>query len=238
MIRRTASTVAALALGLLFLSPTPASAQKSSLNREKGAVYVEDLTKKTLQLRVKSPAPAYSDARGRRAIGTLLAGQQVELIAFTEKACRVRGKAAHDNIVGWVGTSFLETDDGTLFDRLRQAAERAKQVQELIDKKEVAIGMTPDEVIESLGKPDAKESNITANGTTGSLSWVTYDRVPQRNVGRDRYGRLIETVTYIKVETGRLTVNFENGTVSSIQATKGKPNWNNSRIVVPPIIIR
>jgi hypothetical protein len=114
---------------------------------------------------------------------------------------------------------------------------RQAEVDKLIARKEVAIGMTPDEVIRALGRPDEETSNVRQEGSTGSFSYVTFDRIPQRTLVRDRYGRLVQTITYIKVETGRLTVEFENGCVASMQSTRGRPNWNNSRIVIPPINI-
>lgn len=225
---------------LLLLSALPILGQQprsSSLSRERGAVYVEDFTGDTVKLSLSAPAPAFADSAARRSLGQLLGGQQVDLIAFTEKACRVRGRAAHDTVVGWVGLKHLKSDDPGLFDRLKQAAARQAEVEKYIARKEVAIGMTPDEVVRALGKPDEETSNVRQEASTGSFSYVTYDRIPQRNLARDRYGRLVQTITYIKVETGRLTVEFENGTVASLQSTKGKPNWNNSRIVVPPIDI-
>lgn len=230
-----------LLCAILLLAPALSSlaqqTRTSSLSRERGAVYVEDFTDDTVNLQLPQAAPAFADTSARRSLGQLLGNQKVELIAFTEKACRVRGRAAHDTIVGWVGAKHLKSDDPNLFDRLKQAAARQAEVEKYIARKEVAIGMTPDEVVRALGRPDEETSNVRQESSSGSFSYVTFDRIPQRTLARDRYGRLVQTITYIKVETGRLTVEFENGTVASLQSTKGRPNWNNSRIVVPPIHI-
>jgi hypothetical protein len=231
---------ARLALCALALACAPAvtaqSPRPSSLARERGAVYVEDFTSERLRLRLRQPAPAYADLSGRRSLGQLVAGQSVELIAFNEKACRVRGRAAHDTIVGWVGLTFLEASDPEFFNRLQQASTRQKEVEKLIARKEVAIGMTPDEVVRAMGRPDEETKNVDPQGITSRFSYVTFDRIPQRNVVRDRYGRLTQTITYIKVETGRFTVNFDNNIVSSLESTKTRPQWNTSRLVVPPIV--
>jgi hypothetical protein len=226
-----------LAILALAAALPSANAQLSKLTKEKGAVYVEDLTAEPVKLKLRESATIYSDVKAQRSIGVLTAGQTVPLVAFTENACRVRARATHGDVVGWVGMKFLEAQDPTLFDRLKQAADRQRQVQALIDKREVAIGMSPDEVIQSLGKPDEQTSDVQKDSSSESFSYITYNKVPQKNLMRDRFGRLYETVTYIKVETGRITVTFENGAVSGIQTTKGRPNWNNSRIVVPPINI-
>jgi hypothetical protein len=231
---------ARLALCALALACAPAvtaqSPRPSSLSRERGAVYVEDFTSERLRLRLRQPAPAYADLSGRRSLGQLVGGQSVELIAFNEKACRVRGRAAHDTIVGWVGLASLEASDPEFFNRLQQAATRQNEVEKLIARKEAAIGMTPEEVVRAMGRPDEETKNVRAQGITSRFSYVTFDRIPQRNVVRDRYGRLTQTITYIKVETGRFTVNFDNNIVSSLESTKTRPQWNTSRLVVPPIV--
>ncbi|MGI8601571.1 MAG: hypothetical protein ACR2OZ_01090 [Verrucomicrobiales bacterium] len=213
------------------------AAPKSNLTRETGAVYVEDFAQQPIKLRVKTMAPVYSNLRGERSLGTLVAGQWATLVAFTENACRVRGRASHGDVAGWVGINHLQPKDAGFFDRLKQIADRQRQVQEFIARKEVAIGMTPDEVLEALGKPDAESSRTDSNGQSLAFEYITYDRVPQKNLLRDRFGRLYETITYIKVETGRLTVNFSDEVVSSIESSKGKPNFGNAKIVVPPINI-
>jgi hypothetical protein len=231
---------ARLALCTLALACAPAvtaqSPRPSSLSRERGAVYVEDFTSERLRLRLRQPAAAYSDLSARRSLGQLVGGQSVELIAFNEKACRVRGRAAHDTIVGWVGLASLEASDPEFFNRLQQAATRQNEVEKLIARKEAAIGMTPEEVVRAMGRPDEETKNVRAQGITSRFSYVTFDRIPQRNVVRDRYGRLTQTITYIKVETGRFTVNFDNNIVSSLESTKTRPQWNTSRLVVPPIV--
>ena len=225
-----------LLMALSLATTVPAApAPLSNLTKEKGATYVEELIDHPIHLKVRESAAVYSDLNGRRSIGVLVPGQTVPLVAFTEKACRVRGRATHGDVVGWVGMKFFEAKDPTLFEKLKKAADRQAQVQALIDRREVAIGMTPDEVLQSLGRPDEETSDVQKDSSSESFSYITYDKIPQKNLIRGRDGRLYETVTYIKVETGRLTVSFQNGLVSGIQTTRGRPNWNNTRIVVPPI---
>jgi outer membrane protein assembly factor BamE (lipoprotein component of BamABCDE complex) len=231
------ASVASVVLVALVAPLSAEPAKKSSLTREKGAIYVEDFTTEPLKLRVKAPAPVYSSLQGQRSLGVLVPDQLATLVAFSDKACRVRSRAAHGDVVGWVGINYLESKDPEFFDRLKKIADRQKQVQQLIDRKEIAIGMTTDEVLQALGKPDAESSRFDSNSEAQTFQYITYDRVPQKNFVRDRFGRLYETITYIKVETGRFTVNFADGAVSSIESTKGKPNFGNAKIVVPPINI-
>jgi hypothetical protein len=234
---KTRLPAAAAALGLLVIPVAALAALKSNLTREKGAIYVEDFSDTPVKLRVKAPAPVYNNLLGERSLGVLVPDQMATLVAFTERACRVRARAGHGDVVGWVRTALLESKDPEFFDKMRRVAERQRQVQELISRKEVAIGMTPEEVIEALGKPDMESSRTDANSQLLTFEYITYDRVPQRTLARDRFGRLYNTITYIKVETGRFTVHFDDGAVSSIETTKGEPKFNNSKIVVPPINI-
>jgi hypothetical protein len=225
------------ALGLLAIPVASPAALRSNLTREKGAIYVEDFSDTVIKLRVKAAAPVFNNLQGERSLGVLVPDQLATLVAFSEKACRVRARAGHGDVVGWVGTGFLESKDPDLFDKMKRVAERQRQVQELIARKEVAIGMSPDEVIEAVGKPDAESSRTDASSQLLTFEYITYDRVPQRTLARDRFGRLYNTITYIKVETGRFTVNFSDGAVASIATTKGEPKFNNSKIVVPPVNI-
>ncbi len=226
----------AVACGLLA-GPGRAELPKSALTKEKGAVYIEDTLKKPVKLKVRDAGTVYADLLGQRPLGTLVPGQLATLVAFSEKACRVRAKATHGDVVGWVGVGFLEAKEPDFFDKLKRIAERYEQVQEFIAKKEVAIGMTPEEVVQSLGKPDAQTAKIGKEGASSVYEYITYERIPQTNYIRDRYNQLVPVTTYIKVESGHLNVSFENGLVSGIEATKGKLNWGNTKIVVPPITI-
>jgi hypothetical protein len=236
MTPRVFSAAAVMAvMAVLAASVFGQPAKKSNLTREKGAIYVEDFTSEPIKLRVKASAPVYGTLQGQRSLGVLLPDQLATLVAFSEKACRVRSRARHGDVVGWVGIKYLEAREPDFFDKLTRMAERQKQVEELIDRKEVAIGMTADEVLQAMGKPDAESSRVDSNSEALTFQYITYDRVPQRNLVRDRFGRLYQTITYIKVETGRFTVNFDNGLVSSIESTRGKPNFSNAKIVVPPI---
>ena len=236
--RRRFCRIGALALALSALAnPAMAELPKSSLNKEKGAIYIEDTIRQPVKLKVRDAGTVYADLQGQRPLGTLVPGQLATLVAFSDKACRVRAKATHGDVVGWVGQGFLEAREAGFFDKLKRIAERYEQVQEFIARKEVAIGMTPEEVVQALGKPDAQTARIGKEGASSVYEYITYERIPQTSYVRDRYNQLVPVTTYIKVETGHLNVSFENGLVSGIEATKGKLNWGNTKIVVPPITI-
>ena len=71
---------------------------------------------------------------------------------------------------------------------------------------------------------------------TESYAYLTYNKVPQVTPRRDAYGRIYNAVTYVKVETGRRTINFTDGVVSSLEENEKTPNKSTAKIVVPPIV--
>ena len=133
----------------------------------------------------------------------------------------------------------LQSSDPNLHDNLKKLFERQQKVQALIAANEVALGMTVDEVEQSLGKPSRRSSRVTAAGREDSLEYSTYDRVPQVVTGRDPLGRIVQSVVYVKVETGSLSVTFKDRIVTAIEEKKGNPLGNGGvKIVVPPVILR
>jgi hypothetical protein len=229
-------------MGWVLLGAPSSQAQifgKSALMRERGAVYLDDVTQKPILLKIKDSAIAYSTVQGQTPLGTFLAGTSVTLLAFSDKAGRVRGRAAHGDIVGWVGLGFLDGAEAAFFDRLKQAAARQTEVQAMIEQKQIAIGMTPNEVQQSLGKPTERRTRIDGAGSAEAWLYITYERVPQRVAQRNILGQVIYSTVYVKMETGRVEIAFAQGTVSHIESAEGRPETTSrSRMIVPPIILR
>ena len=228
-------TLALLALLIPAFAPAGLS-EKSSLSREPGAVYVEDLFDKPVRLALQKDAPIFYQLDGKRRLGTLAAGQDVKLVAISDRAYRVRGRAAQGEVSGWIGTAFVKDPSPDFRDNMKKLHERQQLVEKLIDAKEVALGMTPDEVVASLGAPDERSSKVDANTMTESYAYLTYNKVPQVTPRRDAYGRIYNAVTYVKVETGRRTINFTDGVVSSLEENEKASNKSTAKIVVPPIV--
>ncbi|MGI9243773.1 MAG: hypothetical protein ACR2RV_23450 [Verrucomicrobiales bacterium] len=234
-----------LACALGSAVPEPAAAaprkkrEKSSLAREPGAIYLEDFTPSQVKLTVKGEPPIYKSTLRKDAIGLLKKNREVELVAMTDKQYRVRGEAKHGTVVGWVLPSQLTSLDEDFITNLRELYERQKLVDELIEAGEVALGMTIDEVGDSLGRPSRKSSKLDKGGRLDIYEYITYRRLPQyRNVtGRD--GRLYQETYYVKVESGKLKISFKNKVAESIEETEGDPlGTGDVRIITPPIILR
>ncbi|CAN5157960.1 hypothetical protein BH23VER1_BH23VER1_20150 [soil metagenome] len=210
----------------------------SKLSREPGAVYVEDLFDRPLRLRVKKPAPIYYQLNAQRLAGTLVSDQAVQVVALSDKkAFRVRGRATHGGVSGWVGRDFFEEPEPGFFDGLEKLYERQRLVEDLVARKEVALGMTPEEVIAAIGKPDERSSRVDGQGSEQSFSYITYDRVPQIVPRQDAYGRVFNTTVYIKVETGRRSVHFTDGVVSALELNEQRVQPRGLTIVPPPVVV-
>ena len=213
-------------------------AEDSALLREEGALYVESLLEKPIKLKVLKHANAYGSLSGDRYLGTLQSGQEVTLLAVSDRAYRVRGRAQQGDIAGWAGPSFFSKLEPEFLENLKKAAERKALVDQLIANKEVALGMTVDEVVAALGKPTKRSSELTAESTTQTLDYIKYSRVPQTNYVRNGFGQVVKQTTYVKVETGRMTVTLKNDVVASIGESENNESRRDLGLTVPvPIIL-
>ena len=235
MATRSLITLAALLTltgGLLADRSPPKS------SRDEGAFYLDGLLEEPIKLKVLKLAHAYTNLKGERYLGTLRTGQEVTLLAISDRAYRVRGKAQQGQIVGWAGPSFFEKLEPEFVENLKKAAGRKALVEDLIANKEVALGMTGEEVIAALGKPTKRSSKVTAEGKTDTFDYVTYDRVPQTTYARNGLGQVFRQTVYVKVEKGRVTIILKDDQVTSIAESEDNDDQRHRAIVVPgPVVI-
>jgi hypothetical protein len=146
--------------------------RKSLLDSDPTVVYLDQTLKKPLELKVVKEAPVFSGKDGQHRLGVLKADQQVRLEAITDKIYRVRGQGKHGDIAGWVAPWAFSSPDPEFVANLKLLYERQMQVQALIAAKQVAVGMTLDEVALSLGKPNKTSLRKTAAGQSGRWEFV------------------------------------------------------------------
>lgn len=209
----------------------------SRLAVEPGTIHVEDILTKPVILKVISDAPIYVSSKLDRAIGSMMPGTLVKLVAISDTAFRVRGKARHGDTSGWLRAADVLSPDPNLVPNLKKLHERQTKVEELITAHQIALGMTSEEVLASMGKPSRKSSKLSAAGKDEKFEYVIFERIPQYNTSVDAFGRAVQTVTYIKVETGSLSVNFKNDIVDTIEETKGNPLGSGGVKIVPGPVI-
>ena len=192
-----------------------------------------------IRLTVASDCYIYYNADMQRVLGTMRKGTTVTLAAMTDTCYRVRGRAMHGDTAGWLKMSDLISPDPELPNKLRAVHARQTQISALIAEKQVALGMTSDEVQQSLGRPTRKSSKLTLAGRQERLEYAIFQKVPQTVYGRDQYGQLVQNVVYVKMETGTLSINFKGGLADEIEETKGTPLGGQGVKIVPaPIFFR
>lgn len=230
-------------LAVLFvvaqLSPaqvvTSSPRNKSSLQTtDPGTFSVEGMTPRPIVVKVQIESPIYPSSKGQGAIGSFAPGTLVTLIAMSDTAYRVRGRARHGDVAGWIRQADVLSADPNLAANLKKLFERTQKVAALIEKNQVAMGMTKQEVQASLGRPSRTSAKINATGKEERLEYSVFDKVPQTTTGRDAFGQIVQTVIYVKVEVGTLAVSFKDDIVSEIEETKGNPLGGGSVQVVPP----
>lgn len=226
--------------------------------RETGALYLSDFDVPPVKLALKEAAPCYFDITGKRYAGTLRFPQIVRLDAVSPGGLlRVRGNARQGGVAAWVDPAMLDPLPPDFIASLQRADERRKQVEELIARNEVAIGMTPDEVTRSLGKPQKRSSRTGREGSTQVFEYIKYKLVPQTVFTPSyaqtitgyapRPGEKLQTVVmsgqsgyvpgtiFVKVPVGTVTVSFVNGVAESVGQSEGTLTGGKASIVVPPI---
>lgn len=214
---------------------TSSPRNKSSLqNLEPGTFSVEGMTPKPVVLKVQIEAPMYPTSKFQGALGSFAPGTLVTLVAMSDTAYRVRGRARHGDVAGWIRPAEVLSPDPNLAANLKKLYERTKKVEELIQNHQVALGMTSQEVQASLGKPSRTSAKINAAGKEEKLEFSIYERVPQTTTSQNAFGQLVQTVIYVKVEVGTLGVSFKDGVVSEIEETKGNPLGGGGVQVIPP----
>ena len=109
--------LAVLVASSLVLAPAwgqLSSPRKSSLSPEPGTIDVEDLLPKPVLLKILREAPVYSRATLEHALGSMAPSTQVKLVGLADQACRVRGRARHGDVAGWVRLADLQLPDPDL----------------------------------------------------------------------------------------------------------------------------
>jgi hypothetical protein len=211
----------------------------SLLNSDPEVIYLEEVLSKPLELEVVKDAPVFYDRKGVQKLGMLPANQKVEVLAITDKVYRVRGKKDQkEDIVGWVGPwAFSSPKDPNFQESLKKFYVRHREVRELIAARQVAVGMTLDEVAMALGKPTKTSMRRTSTGEAGSWEFIEYEEVKHYITRIDpATGGVFRQLSHItREEKGKTVVEFENGLASAISESENN-GPGNVKIIVPPII--
>ena len=217
---------------VLFVTPLHASL----IGNDPEVVYFEDAR---MELLVIEPTTVFATKNGGRRLGVYPVDTKLKLLAMTDKGYKVKGKATHSLVTGWVSPKKLASTDPKFIENLKKHYERVRQIRVLIANNEVAIGMTVSEVQKSIGEPTKKQSKQTKEGRSGTWDYSKgREQKHYTNTMDPRTGQVFRQFSHVTYEeTDKLTIEFKNELVTSISRMQnaGVPSV---KIIVPPVLFR
>lgn len=222
--------------GLWMVGSGAAAGRTSLLYNDPEVVYFEGTL---TELLVVQPAAVFGNKNAQRRLAVFPVDTKVKLLGISENGYMVKGRAKHGMVTGWVSPKKLASKDPDFVNHLKAYYTRSLAIRELIEAKEVAIGMTVAEVQESIGQPDRQESRVTQDGRSGKWEYIKSKEQKHYVNSIDRVsGQIFRRYSHTTEEvTEKLTVEFEKDVVTAISRLKDTSSGD-VKIVVPPVIFR
>jgi hypothetical protein len=229
-------------VGIILLLPLASNSfaeRKSLLQNDPDVVYLSDVVKNPIMLKVIKEAPVYADKNGNTRVGFIKADQTVELEEMTERAYKVRGEGTRNRISGWVAPWAFSHEEEDFATKLKQLYERQIAVSKIIKDNGVAIGMTTEEVSASRGEPTKTSQKRTATGQSATWEYIDFDDVKHYITRYDpNTGQAYRQFSHVtREETGKTVIQFVDGLVTELEESESKAPGN-VRIIVPPLVFR
>jgi hypothetical protein len=209
----------------LALSTSWAAAQIAPELREQGVLYFDGNLPNPIDATVNTVTTLYLHRDFQMALATVYPGQKVELIGMSQEGYLITTNYRNNTVTGWIAPTDLPSGiDPALFALAKKNQEHHDAVAVAVANKDVIQGMTPDEVTQSVGRPEQVSSLIDAHGS--ALSWVytTYRQEPQYTYALNSFGRAVPQTYYVKVPIGQMIIDFSSGVVVSVERHDIDPN--------------
>jgi hypothetical protein len=206
---------------VLALSISCAPAQIAPELREQGVLYFEENLPDKITATLNATTMVYLHRDFKTALASLSQGQEIELVGMSPEGYLLQGNYRNNTVTGWIRPEDLPTGiDSSLFKTAQANQARHDTVTVAIANKSVIQGMTPDEVKQSVGRPEQISSRNDANGSKLTWVFITYREEPQYSYVLDALGRARLQTYYVKIPVGQLIVNFENNAVVAVEEHK------------------
>jgi hypothetical protein len=210
---------------LLALSCTWAPAQIAPEFQEQGVLYLEGNLPSNVTATFKVATTVYLHRDFQMVIASFGPGQEAELIGMSPEGYLLKGTYRNNTIIGWIHPEDLPTGiDPSIFETAKKNQAHHDAVAVAIANKSVIQGMTPDEVKQSVGRPEQVSSRTDPSGSMLTWTFTTYREEPQYNYALNAFGRAVLQTYYVKIPIGQLIVSFVNGAVTSVEEHKTDPN--------------
>ncbi len=210
---------------VLILSTAGITAQTAPELREDGVLYFEGNLPDKVTATIHTTTTVYLRRDFQMALAALYPGQKIELIGMSPEGYLLKTNYRNNTVTGWIRPQDLPSGiDPTIFAQARKNQAHQDAVAVAVANKDVIQGMSPDEVKQSVGRPEQVASRSDSSGS--ALTWVytTYREEPQYQYTLDPFGRPLLNTYYVKIPIGQLVVNFANGVVVSVEQHTTDPN--------------
>jgi hypothetical protein len=210
---------------LLALSLAGAPAQIAPELQEEGVLYFDGNLPNKVTATLHTATTVYLHRDFQMALAALYSGQKVELIGMSPEGYLLKTNYRNNTMTGWIRPEDLPSGiDPAIFAEAKKNQAHRDAVAVAITNKSVIQGMTPDEVKQSVGRPEQVSSRIDPSGSALTWIYTTYREEPQYEYTLDPYGRPVLQTYYVKIPIGQLIVAFANGVVISVEEHRTDPN--------------
>ena len=210
---------------LLAFSLVGAQAQIAPELREDGVLYFDGNLPTQVVATLHVATTVYLRRDFQMALAGLYPGQKVELIGMSPEGYLLKTNYRNNTLTGWIRPEDLPSGiDPATFTEAKKNQEHRDAVAVAITNKSVIQGMTPDEVKQSVGRPEQVSSRDDSSGTRLTWIYTTYREEPQYEYTLNAFGRAVLQTYYVKIPIGQLIVAFANGAVISVVEHKTDPS--------------
>ncbi len=192
--------------------------------REDGVLYFEGNLPGRITATIHTMTTVYLHRDFQTPLAALYNGQKIEIIGMAPEGYLLTTKYRNNTTTGWIKPGDLPSGiDPAIFATAQKNQARRDAVDVAIANKHVIRGMTPDEVMQAVGRPTSTHSKTDPQGE--ALTWIyeTYREDPQYEYSIDPTGRAVLQTYYVKVPIGQMIIEFVNGTVYSVEQHRNDP---------------
>jgi hypothetical protein len=157
----------------------------------------------------------------RSVIGYLARGETVTVLDVDTAAYLVTAQTAVGTVRGWIDANAVEAPPAEFLETIHKQRERAGAHREVIDRHEVAVAMTRQEVQASLGKPDHRSRVHSQEGEQELWFYTAYRYLPTYSRTYDEKGELRQVVSYQRMASGHKVVTFQGNEVTAVADETG-----------------
>jgi hypothetical protein len=152
----------------------------------------------------------------RSVIGYLARGETVSVLDVSGTNYFVDARTVMGTLRGWIPANAVKSPPADYSETILKQHERTTANRELIERHEVEVGMTREQVQASLGKPEHRSRVHSREGEQELWFYTTYRYLPTYSRSYDEKGELRQVVSYQRVASGHKVVTFQGNEVTAV----------------------